>query len=514
MPLLSGLGIAALLSGILAVFQDGNGWRGALAFFVVLAPGWLILEHLSASEKSALLRRLILASFLLRLALGLGLYLGLSLYGYPNEQERAGYLFTDAYRRDQQAWELAQSNRPLTDAFQQRFYADQYGGLLALSAALYRFLSPDAHRPLLIVGLGAWIGALGIYFFWKSAQKLLSPAAARNATWLFAFYPEMLLLSASQMREPFLITFGTMLLFALLQYQEKKRISARILAGSLAGLLLISPGTALAFGIALGFWLWLESGRYLSLRVWLIVGLMTLLGMFLFSLSVAGISVEKGHVLEVLGEWSRLAVRWSAYQLERSSGWVQKLFRETPPAFQIPFIIGYGYLQPVLPGAFIEPSIPIRKAISILRATAWYALLPLLIFAFRAVWKAPATERKRWLAFLVITWVWMTIASLRGGGDQWDTPRYRLFFLTFQAMLAAYAWERRDVWWPRLLWIEGFSLAIFFQWYLSRYYHIGGRLPFFTMIGIIFAFAILIISGSLLWDRMRKKAGWERDDGR
>jgi hypothetical protein len=103
---------------------------------------------------------------------------------------------------------------------------------------------------------------------------------------------------------------------------------------------------------------------------------------------------------------------------------------------------------------------------------------------------------------------------LRGGGDQWDTPRYRLFFLTFQAMLAAYAWERRDVWWPRLLWIEGFSLAIFFQWYLSRYYHIGGRLPFFTMIGIIFAFAILIISGSLLWDRMRKKAGWERDDGR
>ncbi len=495
-----------LLSGILAIFQDGNGWRGTLAFFALLAPGWAILDRLSSSEKSVLLRRLLLTSFLVRLALGLGLYLGLSLYGYPNEQERAGYLFTDAYRRDQQAWELAQSDRPLTDAFQQRFYADQYGGLLALSAAIYRFLSPDAHRPLLIVGLGAWVGALGIYFFWQSAQRLLSPRAARNATWLFAFYPEALLLNASQMREPFLITFGTMLLFALLQQQERKSMSVWMLTLSLTGLLLISPGTALAFGIALGFWLWMESGKRLSLRLWLLLGLGVLLGMILFSLSVAGVSVRNGHILDVLGEWSRLAIRWSAYQLERSSGWVQKLFRETPPGFQIPFIIGYGYLQPILPGAFIEPSIPIRKAISILRAIGWYALLPLLIFAFRAVWKAPISERRRWLAFLLISWVWMTIAALRGGGDQWDTPRYRLFFLTFQAMLAAYAWEQRDVWWPRLLLVEGFALAVFFQWYLSRYYHIGGRLPFFTMIGVILAFAALVIAGGLLWDGFIQKS--------
>lgn len=509
------LGLALFLAVVLAAFQAGDLWRGGLAFFLVLAPGMLAIRALSAPDKTMpFSRQAALASFLIRLALGLGLYLGLSFYGYPNEQERAGYLFTDAFNRDRQAWTLAQSERPLSDAFRRQFYADQYGGLLAISATLYRFLSPDAHRPLLVVALAAWVGALGVLYFGRIAARLLPEGAARGATWLFALYPEALFLGASQMREPFLLTFGAMMLFGALRQREDKGGFPWELGSGVIGLLLISPGTALAFGVALGFWFWLESGRRLPIWTWgALVGII-LLGALIFALSVGGVSVRGGTFWEVIGEWARLSVRWSAYQLERSSGWVQKLFREMPVGFQLPFVAGYGILQPILPGAFVEPALPIRKAIAIVRATSWYALLPLLLFAFRAVWKTPLPERRRWMAFLILSWGWILIAALRGGGDQWDNPRYRLFFLAFQVLLAAYAWQQRDAWWRRVLWIEGFAVLIFFQWYLSRYYHIGGRLSFFAMIGLIFAFALLVLIGGWLWDRQNARTRGRKNKGR
>ena len=103
--------------------------------------------------------RLILLAFLLRLALGVTLTLALPEGGNPNPQHEAGYIFLDSYRRDAQAWELAQSDAPILSAFNKNFYSDQYGGLLAFSAVTYRYFSPDAHRPLLPVFFGALTAA-------------------------------------------------------------------------------------------------------------------------------------------------------------------------------------------------------------------------------------------------------------------------------------------------------------------------------------------------------------------
>nr|BAL56952.1 hypothetical protein HGMM_F45G04C25 [uncultured Chloroflexota bacterium] len=496
--------VSAGMAAILARFQAAPFWPGFLAFFVVLAAGAAILElAVAQAEEEPFVRRVSWGSFLIRLALGLGLYLSLSFYGYPNEQERAGYVFTDAYRRDQQAWELAQSGLPLTRAFEERFYADQYGGLLAISAALYRYLSPDAHRPLLIVALAAWVGALGGVYFWRLARRALPLQAARMATWLFAFYPEALLLGASQMREPFLLTFSALFFFGVMRAREEGLLFHWEALAGIGGLLLISPAGALAFSLALAFWLWMERGKRLPGWVWGALLSLVLVGAALFVVSVRGTSVQEGSGLDVIGEWSRLVVRWGAYQLERSSGWVQKLFREMPPIFQLPFVVGYGFLQPILPAALVEPASPLRQAIAIGRALGWYILLPLLLFAFRAVWKSPMPERRGWMALLILVWAWMIVAALRGGGDQWDNPRYRLFFLVFQALLAAYAWIQRDRWWRRLLAVEAFALLVFLQWYLSRYYHLGGRLPFFAMIGLILAFALLMFLGGWFWDRRR-----------
>lgn len=516
-----------LLSLLLALFQPGDFGRGLLAFLAVLLPGTLLLTALwqRAAEKRFLGALLTLA-LLARVGIGLGLYLALPLNGYPNPEDRAGYLFTDAYRRDHQAWELAQSTRPITDAFRARFYADQYGGLLALSALLYRYLSPDAHRPLLVVALVAWIAALGVLYAWRFMRALFvlpeSPLIlarqgwARHATLLFAFYPEALLLGASQMREPFLLTFGALFLWGMRPFfsHTRHRFSWEALVG-LLGLLLISPGMALTLGLALLLWLWAEGGKRIPSWLWALLLGVAVLGALLFAFSVAGVSVTPGTPWAVIGEWSRLAVRWSAYQLERSSGWVQKIFREVPPALQMPFVLGYGILQPVLPAALVEPTTLTWKGIALARALGWYTLLPLLLFAVRAAWKSPAPERRRWLALWAICWIWIAIAALRGGADQWDNPRYRLWLLIFQAVLAAYAWGQRDRWLWRLVWIEGLAVLGFLQWYLSRYYHLGPRLSFYTLVGLIFALALLILLGGWWWERWRgeRQGGFGRAGG-
>ncbi len=81
-----------------------------------------------------------------RLLVGVSLHLGLPLYGHADEDDQAGYIFTDARIRDDQAWKLASSDRPIWDAFSRKFSSDQYGGLLAFSAFIYRYLSPDAQH--------------------------------------------------------------------------------------------------------------------------------------------------------------------------------------------------------------------------------------------------------------------------------------------------------------------------------------------------------------------------------
>jgi len=59
-----------------------------------------------------------------------------------------------------------------------------------------------------------------------------------------------------------------------------------------------------------------------------------------------------------------------------------------------------------------------------------------------SVWKIPdRSERRAWIWLWVIAWVWIVVSSYRAGGDQWDNPRYRVIFLLWQALLAAYTWE-------------------------------------------------------------------------
>ena len=69
-------------------------------------------------------------------------------------------------------------------------------------------------------------------------------------------------------------------------------------------------------------------------------------------------------------------------------------------------------------------------------ATVLIGLLwPLLLYAFIGAWKnAKPRDRSLWIWITLVSWMWIILTALRGGGDMWDNPRYRAITLIWQAL--------------------------------------------------------------------------------
>jgi len=465
---------------------------------------------------------IIALAFVLRLLVGLGIHFGLPIYGHEDsEDDKAGYVFTDAHLRDDQAWELASSDRPILIAFTDKFAYDQYGGLLAFSTFVYRYLFPDAHRPWILIFISAFIAALGIPFLWKAVNQVFGEKVAFASAWIFALYPESILLGSSVMREPYLLTFSAMALYGFVYgvsqaINENGRklpdsIKARIWLGTgLLGMLLVSPSVAIITLIIFAGWMFfVNERRSLSWKTILIFAVIFVLGLLFLSASLnrSG-EFNASSPLRVVNDWLKLAVKWNAYTIERESGWIQKLFDEMPEWMRLPFVAIYGILQPVLPAALVAPTEPIWKAIYILRSLGWYVMLPVLIMSFRAGAGDESKQKRNIILWLsLLAWIWVLLAALRGGGDSWDNPRYRTILFVWEAILAGYVWvwwhETRNTWFTRVVWCEAVFLVVFTQWYASRYFHWGRQLPFVVMVTLIAGlWAVIVAVG---WWRDRKR---------
>jgi hypothetical protein len=341
------------------------------------------------------------------------------------------------------------------------------------------------------------------------------------------------------MREPYLLTFSALALYGfafgireLAPENDASKLAdsrgaARIWLGlGLLGMLLVSPAVALATLMIFAGWLWfISEHRAISWKTILVFAIIFILGLFFLSSSLnrSG-EFDSSSPLSVVNDWLKLAVDWNVYKIERESGWIQKLFDEMPEWMRLPFVAIFGILQPALPATIIVPTQPLWKVIYILRGVGWYALLPLLILSFGAATgfgfeKKPAersailsprevSNRRSvilWLALL--TWTWILLAALRGGGDQWDNPRYRTILFIWQAILAGIVWvwwrETRSVWFVHVLACEITFLIVFTQWYASRYFHWGGQLSFAGMIALIFGLWVVILLAG--WWRDRKR---------
>jgi hypothetical protein len=506
--------IALVFGAGLAALQPGSFWLGWLAFAVLLVPG---LAALVAAWRYAGAERIIVwmagLAVLLRLVAGIAVYLALPIDGYKVPDDQAGFVFTDAHRRDDQAWELAVSGKPLLAGFDRTYYTDQYGGLLVLSALTYSGLSPDAHRPLLILALAALTAALGVPFLFKAVRVLWDEQLAAASAWLFVLYPESILTGGAQMREPFLLTFVAIAFWGFAQwYRSEDRRSLWWVVVGLIGMLLVSPAMALVFLTLCGGWIWLKGER--SRLGWpLLVGMAAIfvIGLFVLAWSLSRrTDFTGGTPVATILNWLRSSVNWVIYLLERGSGQIQNVFSKLNPLAQFVFVVAYGITQPLLPPAFFEPTTLTWHLIAIFRAVGWYAVLPLLIYAAFATRHIEAgRERRFWLWLLAFCWVWIVVCAVRAGGDQWDNPRYRLIFFGFESLVAARAWltwrRTGDRWFPRIVLLEIVCLALFTQWYVARYFRVGIHLPIMTVLSLNIACAILILLGSWLWDSRRAR---------
>jgi peptidoglycan/LPS O-acetylase OafA/YrhL len=116
-------------------------------------------------------------------------------------------------------------------------------------------------------------------------------------------------------------------------------------------------------------------------------------------------------------------------------------------------------------------------------------------------------KRRAWLWLAAVAWVWILVASLRAGGDQWDNPRYRVILLAFQSLLAAEAWfhwrASGNAWMKRILAVEGISILVIGYWYVTRYLNLFVHLGVRNTLAIAIALAMLVFAGGWLWDRWR-----------
>jgi len=292
-----------------------------------------------------------LLAFIFRLGLGTAAFFWLPQLGYDSKPQQAGYLFFDAYRRDSQAWDLASSVKPLSKAFNEKYASDQYGGLLWLSAFIYRYVSTGTHQPLAVVFLAALVGSLGVIFTYLAAKRLFDEKAAFLSALIFAFFPEAILLGAAQMREPFLMTFVALAFYGLVEWQATRaRLAWLWLALALAGMVFISPGIALVTLVAAAGWLYFSNSGYKI--PWQVLAVAA--GIFVIALVALSaswdslVAVKGGGIFGILGNWARETAKWNAYVLGRSSGIVQLLFQAFPPILATPFVAVYGLLQPAV----------------------------------------------------------------------------------------------------------------------------------------------------------------------
>jgi hypothetical protein len=516
------LPLSLALGAGLSALQAGNWLIGWLGFsFLFLFTFSLLTLSVRWAGGGKTLAWMVALAFALRLAGGVATYLVLPINGFNDADDKAGFVYTDAHRRDDQAWDLASSDS-IIGGFNQSYAYDQYGGLLTISAFIYRYLSPDTHRPLMLVLVSAFMAALGLPFLFKAASLQWGDRVAVASGWIYALYPESILLGGSAMREPYLMAFSAFALWGFVSWINRvstRGYSITWIALGIVGMLFVSPIVALATLVIFVGWLYFASERgHISWRAVAGIVIVFIFGLFILSsaLDRQG-NLGGGTPIGVINNFMREAVKWDVYQLERGSGWVQKLFDQMPKWVHLPFVMAYGVLQPVLPAALFEPTTLIWKIIAILRALGWYVLLPVLILSFVAATAAgrrpervEGSEAKRkvflWLSFVV--WFWILFTSLRGGGDQWDNPRYRTILFLWQAILAGYVWawwrETRNAWLPRVVLMEIVFLLFFGQWYANRYYYFGGQLPFGAMVAVILGLWGLIFLGGWWLDRRRR----------
>jgi hypothetical protein len=504
------LGFALISAETIDAMDALQSWDSFFAVFllamVLVLACWFLMKR---EEIPAWVGWLLLGAIALRLIIGAFWFVILPQWGYGSGPEEAGYIMADAHRRDTVAWELAQSEKPLLDAFEDYRYVDQYGGFLFFSASIYRYFGADFHTPLLIVILTAAISGLAVLFTWAFTQRLWDRDVAYLAAWLATLYPEAILLGSTQMREALMMPLAAMALYGLVSiFQKQPWQGVGWLIFSLGISIPLSPTFTILLIIVLVVLALFMSPRRLwqDWRFWaalLALILIGLLGLWLFGAQI--VPGGANNPLALLRRWTGRTSKWQMIVSQNSSGWMYKLLEKTNPDLYKWIVLAYGVMQPFLPAALIAGGNLFWHLLAIWRALGWNLLLPFLLYApLRAIQKR---ERRIALGASLAVWIVILSASFRSGGDLWDNPRYRAAFFCLQVALVAWAWVNQqrepDPWFRRMFVGVGFVLIWFVPWYLRRYTPLT-----WPVIDVFKTFGLGVASAILywIWDWVRLEA--------
>ncbi len=491
--------------------------QGWLAYSLLMSISLLIIYFVWKFYKNEGAGKALLVAALvalgLRVLVGIVLYRGLPVWGYDEKPQRAGYVFWDSYKRDTDAWSRSGMDQALTTAFTNPTGSDQYGGLLFLSSSIYRYLSPDTQRPLLIVVMSAAVSALAVLFAWGFAASAIGDKAAMITAWIITLYPESVLLGSSQMREPFLIAALAAALYGYSRIRkgELKGGITLVVASALIMALPISPPFVIViFAIVASAWFWegLGIGRHRKLFVLALLGVLILAALALAVRAWASLDAIAGSPWEVVREWwVNAGDQWRITLVSEQSDMLDTLLDRLPGSFRTPFLVLYGLIQPFLPAALIAPGAPIWRSIGIWRSLGWFLMLPFLLYG---TWLAFRRKGWRSLEFYLAVLLWVTalVSSYRAPGYQWDNPRYRVLFLVAQAALIAWTWVEvrltESPWLKRWFVILSVDYLLVTHWYFGRYYNTP-TLSLEGILGSILFFTAIYLAGTLLSDVIRTK---------
>jgi len=493
--------VAGLLFGaLLATFSPGDFftglWQSSL-FGILLSAFFFLACKLIKPPKTIVL--IAIAAFLIRVITGIWLTTALPAHGFDTPVQNAGYVYSDAFDRDQAAYTIAFPDKSDLIAPANTNAVDQYGGMVMLSAAIYRLFSMDVHRPLLIIFLAAFSMALAVIFTWKAIRLAWGEKAALIAAVFLAFYPEGILLGSSQMREPLLICLASITFWVTVLFVEGER-RPFLLIITLFSLLLMCwisiPAGLAIFMVNLGYLQvkWITNEKHPDKRKRLFI----FFGIFLIAVFLAG------------WMWLKDTLYYDAFATETESGLIAWILGLVGTKWRFPFVLLYGLIQPVLPAAIVYQSLPIWKAIAIFRALGWYLVLPFFVYGIGVVINKIHKNRDwalGWLMAIMVLWIF--ISSARAGGDQWDNPRYRAIFLTILAAIVGLVWERisqgQARWFWRIVTLDCAFILIFTNWYFNRKFASGIPIPTEYALGLFGLLLLIVIVGGLLIDhRIRK----------
>lgn len=492
---------AGLLFGaLLAAFSPGaffvGFWQSSL-FSILLATLFYLVCNLIKPPKTIVL--IAIAALFVRLTAGIWLTTGLPAHGFNTPVQKAGYAYSDAYDRDRAAYAIAFPDKSGYHVPANTNAVDQYGGMMMISAGIYRLFSMDVHRPLLIIFLSALSMALAVIFTWKATQQSWTEKVALIASVFLAFYPEGILLGSSQMREPLLICLASIMFWAtiLLTKEERSPFLFFMWLFSFVLLCWISIPAGLAILVVnLGYLqvLWIANEKQSGRRKKRII----FFGIFLAVVFIAG------------WMWLKDTLYYDAYATETESGLITWILSRVGTKWRFPFVLLYGLIQPVLPAALVYQSLPIWKSIAIFRAFGWYFVLPFLGYGIGLVINKIRRNREWALGWLMAVLVlWIFISSARAGGDQWDNPRYRAIFLPWLVLIVGLVWDhiskQKSPWFWRFAALDIIFVLIFIYWYLGRKFPMRMPIPTEYAIGLFGFLLIAIIAGGFFVDHQRQK---------